>query len=293
MNTYTWAIVIGVIAGFIVRIRLLRTDYRQYPTYLHGQIIHLSLGFIAAGLGAVAVPALLEKNYTAITFLVLAAQQFREVRNMERETLSKLDRMELVERGSSYIEGIAMVFEGRNYLVILSALLVSLTVVMTAWFWGVFVGLLAVVISGILRSGKYLEQIADISLAPLRMEGPHLYVDDIYLMNVGLKENRERILERGVGVIVTPKDRNCALTLTNIGQRQAIVYDVSSILGVFRDTGEPALIPLTKLDLAEGRVGILVLPRVHDPERVVRVVKKVPVLESAVRMPTERPEQSP
>jgi hypothetical protein len=293
MNTYTWAIVIGVIAGFIVRIRLLRTDYRQYPTYLHGQIIHLSLGFIAAGLGAVAVPALLEKNYTAITFLVLAAQQFREVRNMERETLSKLDRMELVERGSSYIEGIAMVFEGRNYLVILSALLVSLTVVMTAWFWGVLVGLLAVVISGILRSGKYLEQIADVSLAPLRMEGPHLYVDDIYLMNVGLKENRERILERGVGVIVTPKDRNCALTLTNIGQRQAIVYDVSSILGVFRDTGEPALIPLTKLDLAEGRVGILVLPRVYDPERVVRVVKKVPVLESAVRMPTERPEQSP
>ncbi|MDR6224522.1 YIEGIA family protein [Desmospora profundinema] len=293
MSIYTWAIMIGVIAGFLVRIRLLRTDYRQYPTYLHGQIIHLSLGFIAAGLGAVAVPALLEKDYTAITFLVLAAQQFREVRNMERETLSKLDRMELVERGASYIEGIAMVFEGRNYLVILSAFLVSLTVVTTQWVWGgILVGFAAVSVAGILRSGKYLEQIADVSLAPLRMDGPNLYVEDIYLMNVGLKENRDRIMERGVGVVITPKNRNCALTLSNIGQRQAILYDVSSILGVFRDTGEPALVPLSKLDMDEGKVGILVLPQVRDPERVIRVVRKVPVLESAVRMPTERPEQS-
>ncbi|PTM58662.1 YIEGIA family protein [Desmospora activa] len=291
MGTYTWAIIIGVIAGLMVRIRLLRTDYRQYPTYLHGQIIHLSLGFIAAGLGAIAVPALLTKDYTAITFLVLAAQQFRDVRNMERETLSKLDEMELVQRGASYIEGIALVFEGRNYLVILSAFLVSLTVVLAHWYGGIAVGVVAIVAAGYLRSGKYLEHIADVSLAPLRMEGANLYVDNIYLMNIGLQDNRDRIMEQGVGVVATPKNRNCALTLANIGQRQAILFDVSSVLGVFRDTGEPSLVPLSKLDLDDGRLGILVLPQNRDPERVIQVIKKVPVLESAVRMPTERPEK--
>ncbi|HLQ71099.1 MAG TPA: YIEGIA domain-containing protein, partial [Bacillota bacterium] len=101
-------IVIGVCFGVIARIIMLRTDYRQYPTYPHGKIIHVSLGVIAAGLGALVIPALVNKEYTAVTFLALAAQQFRDVRKMERETLTKIDEMELVKRGSTYIEGIAM-----------------------------------------------------------------------------------------------------------------------------------------------------------------------------------------
>ncbi|EGL17186.1 hypothetical protein HMPREF9413_5466 [Paenibacillus sp. HGF7] len=115
----TVAVFVGLFFGIASRLYLLRTDYRQYPTYPHGKIIHVSLGVIAAGLGAVAVPALLDKNYTAVTFLTVAAQQFRDVRNMERQSLMQVDQMELVPRGVSYIEGIAMVFEGRNYLVIL------------------------------------------------------------------------------------------------------------------------------------------------------------------------------
>src|SRR5699024_7034777 len=111
-------IVIGLLFGIIARVVTLRTDYRQYPTYPHGKVIHVSLGIIAAGLGALVVPALMNKEYTAVTFLALAAQQFREVRKMERETLTKIDDLELVPRGTAYIEGIAMVFEGRNYLVI-------------------------------------------------------------------------------------------------------------------------------------------------------------------------------
>lgn len=50
---------------------MMKTDYRQYPTYQHGKLIHLSLGFVAAGLGAIVSPALFEENYTAVTFLVL------------------------------------------------------------------------------------------------------------------------------------------------------------------------------------------------------------------------------
>lgn len=93
---------------------MLRTDYRNYPSYPHGYIIHLSLGAIAASLAAIALPALLEEEYTAVTFLVLCAQQFRDIRNMERETLMKLEENTLVPRGLDYIEGIAKVFESRQ-----------------------------------------------------------------------------------------------------------------------------------------------------------------------------------
>lgn len=75
-HRYTIGIVIGVIFGILARLNMLRTDYRQYPTYPHGKIIHISLGVIAAGLGAVAVPALLDKTIRRLRFS-LAAQQFR------------------------------------------------------------------------------------------------------------------------------------------------------------------------------------------------------------------------
>jgi uncharacterized protein len=70
----------GVIIGTLTRYYLLRRDYRQYPSYPHGVVANLSLGFIAAVIGAVAIPALAEKEFTAVTFLALAATQFREVR---------------------------------------------------------------------------------------------------------------------------------------------------------------------------------------------------------------------
>ena len=43
MNTYTEAVILGMIAGFLARLYMLRTDYRNYPSYPHGYIIHLSL----------------------------------------------------------------------------------------------------------------------------------------------------------------------------------------------------------------------------------------------------------
>ena len=89
LDNYLLPVVIGIIFGFVARTLLLRTDFRQYPTYPTGRIIHLSFGFIAAFIGAVAIPAVLESDWTAVTFLGLAATQFREVRKMERESLRK------------------------------------------------------------------------------------------------------------------------------------------------------------------------------------------------------------
>ncbi|MFS0722669.1 YIEGIA family protein [Paenibacillus sp. 1P07SE] len=286
-NRLSVGIVIGVLFGLFARLLLLRTDYRQYPTYPHGRIIHISLGIIAAALGAVAVPALLDKDYTAITFLTLAAQQFRDVRKMERETLTKIDEMELVSRGTTYIEGIAMVFEGRNYLVIMTAFITSLFAILTDWYWGVAAGVVSMYIVHKLRSGKSLSHIASAKIAAVRLDGPDLYVGDIYMMNIGLSANRELIAQRGLGIIFDPRNANAKVTLANLGQRQAILYDMSTILGVYRDSGEPALVPLAKLDMADGRLGVFLLPQELSKDKAISVAMAVPVLESAVRMPTE------
>lgn len=286
-NHHLIGVLLGILFGLIARLLMLRTDYRQYPTYPHGRIIHISLGGIAAALGAVAVPALFNKDYTAITFLTLAAQQFRDVRKMERDTLTKIDSLELVGRGATYIEGIAMVFEGRNYLVIMTALVTSLFAILISVWVGMVAGVLALLIVLKLKSGKAISHIANVDAGKVTVDGPDLYVSDIYMMNVGLKENQDIMMERGMGFVITPFNANGKATLSNLGQRQAILYDLSTILGVYRDSGEAALVPIAKLDMKDGRLAVFVLPQELDTHKGIEVVRRVPILESAVRMPTE------
>ncbi|KIL41529.1 membrane protein [Gordoniibacillus kamchatkensis] len=286
-ESHTLGVIIGIFFGVLARIIMLQTDYHQYPSYPHGTIIHISLGVIAAGLGAVAVPALLDKNYTAVTFLGVAAQQFRDVRNMERQSLAKIDEMELVPRGATYIEGIAMVFEGRNYLVIFAAFLSASFAIVAAWYWGIAVGLVTLFISLRFKSGKHLGQIADIEPAEVRIDGPDLYVGDIYIMNVGLKSDREAIAKHGVGLMIKPKNRGARITIANPGQRQALLHDISSVLGIYKDEGEPALLPMARLNMNDGRMGVFLLPQQHDPRKAQIAAQRVPVLENAVRLPKE------
>jgi len=288
MNEYIYPILFGVVTGTLTRIYMLRTDYRQYPTYLHGKIIHIALGFIASGLGSIAVPAIMEEEFTAITFLTVAASQFREVRNMERNTLAELDQFELVPRGKTYIEGIAVAFESRNYLVIFTSLVTTLSYVIFDYIGAIIVGILALIISRILMDGGKLKDIVDIQYVKPHFDGAGLYVDNIYIMNIGIPERKEEVLKYGMGFILTPKSFNARSTIANLGQRQAILHDVSTALGVYRDSGTPALAPLAKRDLDDGRIGIFVLPQEKDIEKAIEIIGKVPLLENAIRLPTKR-----
>ncbi|MFS0863542.1 YIEGIA family protein [Fredinandcohnia sp. 179-A 10B2 NHS] len=290
MNEYTYPILFGVIFGVIVRLYMLRTDYRQYPTYLHGKIIHVALGFIAAGLGTVAVPAIMEQDFTAITFLTIAASQFREVRNMERNTLTELDSYELVPRGKTYIEGIAIAFESRNYLVILTSFFSTFSYLALNMWAGIAAGIISLLISKKLMAGSRLKDIVDIEFIKPRFDGPGLYVDNIYIMNIGLPARQKEVLNYGMGFVLKPKNFNSRSTIANLGQRQAILHDVSNALGVYRDSGTPALVPLAKRDLDDGRVGVFVLPQEKDVEKAIEIIGQVPTLENAIRMPTERKE---
>ncbi|KAB2333698.1 YIEGIA family protein [Bacillus mesophilum] len=288
MSEYTYPILFGLIIGTATRMYMLRTDYRQYPTYLHGKIIHVALGFIAAGLGTVAIPSIMEEDFTAITFLTLAASQFREVRNMERNTLTELDSYEMVPRGKTYIEGIAIAFESRNYLVIFTSLVSTLVYLLINVWAALIAAIICVLIAKVLMSGGRLKDIVEIEYIEPRFDGPGLYVDNIYIMNIGLPQRQEEVLRYGMGFILKPKNFNSRSTIANLGQRQAILHDVSTALGVYRDSGTPALVPLAKRDLDDGRVGVFVLPQEKDIKRAIKIIGAVPTLENAIRMPSER-----
>ncbi|WP_338451783.1 YIEGIA family protein [Niallia oryzisoli] len=288
MNEYTYPIILGMTVGTLTRLYMLRTDYRQYPTYLHGKIIHIALGFIAAGLGTVAVPSIMEEDFTAITFLTLAASQFRDVRNMERNTLTELDSYEMVPRGKTYIEGIAIAFESRNYLVIFTSLFSTLGYLVFNIWVGLIIALISLLIAKKLMAGSKIKDIVDITYVEPRFDGPGLYVDNIYIMNIGLPARQEEVLRYGMGFILKPKNFNSRSTIANLGQRQAILHDVSTAMGVYRDSGTPALVPLAKRDLDDGRVAVFVLPQEKDIQRAIDVIGAVPTLENAIRMPNER-----
>ena len=206
MNEYTFPILFGVVAGTLARIYMFRTDYRQYPTYPHGMIIHLALGFIAASLGALVVPSIMEEEFTAVTFLTLAASQFREVRNMERKTLTEMDSLELVPRGASYIEGIAVTFEGRNYLVIFISFVSSFAYLAINIWAGFVAAFLSFLVAKKYMTGSKLGKIAMIEQSTVTFDGAGLYVDNIYIMNIGIPDRQKEILTHGLGFVIRPKN---------------------------------------------------------------------------------------
>ncbi|WP_226657399.1 YIEGIA family protein [Pseudalkalibacillus hwajinpoensis] len=287
MNEYTIPILFGVIAGTLARIYMFRTDYRQYPTYPHGMIIHLALGFIAASLGALVVPSIMEQEFTAVTFLTLAASQFREVRNMERKTLTEMDSLELVPRGASYIEGIAVTFEGRNYLVIFISFVTSFAYLALNVWAGLIAAFLAFLVAKKYMTGSKLGKIANIEQKEVRFDGAGLYVDNIYIMNIGIPARQKEILQHGLGFTISPKNFDARMTIGNLGQRQAILHDLAISMGVYRDSGTPALVPLIKRDLDDGRIGVFILPQNKNVDLAMKVISQVPTLENAIRMPTE------
>ena len=275
------AFVVGLAAGVIARYLMLRIDYRQYPGYPHGYVSHITHGFLAAGLGAIAWPALISKELSAFTFLALAATQFRDIRRMEREALGLQEQTELVKRGVDYIEGIAKVFEARNYLVMFIAAVSSVI----AHQWGLLPGVIAPAAAYLatvhLARGSQIGQIARVKPAKVSFDGPLLKVGNIGLMNIGLEADRKVVLEHGLGAVLQPVTPDARRTLADAGQRQAILHDVATVLGLRKDVDTVAFTPLARRDLETGEVGFVVVVEEPDFEVLAEVVRAVPLLESA------------
>lgn len=296
MEEYSAIIIVSIIMGLFARIYMIKIDHRQYPSYPQGLVSHLTLGLIAAALGSVAVPALIEKEYSAVTFLALAAQQFRDVRNMERQSLDNIEPTELVPRGMAYIEDIAKAFEARNYMVIVTALISSLTMYSLGNFGvprifliasGVVMGIISATILKVLLRRPLIMDIAQVIPGKIEFQGPLLTVNGVVIMNIGLKESRRIYEEKGVAVEIIPFDGNANATLSNMGQRQAIQHNSAIQLGIRKDIDEPDFTPLARRNAENGNLVMALIPMEADVNLLIEAVKRTPILETSKRKPLE------
>ena len=286
---------IGIIIGLITRIIMLNLDQKQYPTQPNILISQLVLAFVASALGALLVPALIERSYTSITFLSLAGEQFRQVRENRRDTLTEIEEKELVKRGNAFIEEIAKTYEVRNYMCIISSFFtVGTYYLVTSEFnmnqnislW-VSTGagiLLAFILKRIIRR-DCIGDIADVKIVGISFVNESiLKVGDLSgITNVGLKKDRDRILKHGVGIEIIPKNKSYinASIIQDPGQRQAIVYNLYSRLGLYRQKNEPVFTPLPRRNPKNESIVIAYLPIEKNEQAVIQVVKSSPIVSSA------------
>lgn len=277
-------ICISTLMGTLARYLTLKVDYRQYPSHPNGVLIHMVIAFIAAGIGAVAVPAIKSNNYTAITFLAIAIQHFRDVRKTERESLKDLENTEFTPRGEAYIDGIAKTFEARNYFSLLVSLCTATTM---AIIQGIGVNNLIIqvavgVISGSLfytflnrfSKGKTIGDIAAITPGQIEVRGSELYVDGIFVSNtLGTDNARKLVSSQGMALVIEPNEPHYRVTLDNFGQRKAILFEATRSVGVKR-------YHYTRKDYESGKTIIVLVPLIPDAQKLINVVRNTPLLES-------------
>lgn len=286
---------VGLAIGLASRLIMLNLDQKQYPTQPNTLVSQLVLAFVASSLGALLVPALIERSYTSITFLSLAAQQFRQVRENRRNTLQNLEDSQLVKRGNSFIEEVARTYEVRNYMcVVTSFITVGLYYLMEAEFKfdkdlnliiSSLVGIILALMLRKLLKRKDIGSVADVKIVDITFVNEVIMqIGDLKgITNVGLKSDRERFLSKGVGIEIIPKDNNYAnaAIIYDPGQRQAIAYNLYSRLGVYREGNEPAFVPLPRRNPENESIMLAFIPMERDLGKVVEAVKSCPILSSS------------
>jgi hypothetical protein len=271
-SPYVYASVAGIAVGMAVRgMSLLVDRRRQFPTHPHGEIVHLFLGFVAATLGALSVPAILTGNYTAGVFLGLGTSQFHTVRGLESSALHQYDRGDAVPRGPVYAEGIALAFEARNFLILAVALV---TCGLSLWL-GPRLGAPIGAVAGAWATLRFRPQpIGDLCDVGLVAEGAEPFSDDPAAGAAVLRYRGRG--PRADAMLRTP------------AQRQAILHDLHAALGAeLRDGQGHQRLPEARYG-PQGDLYVRLWPLVKDPGRIVRVARAIPILE-AIAAPLRNP----
>lgn len=286
---------IGLIIGIISRLIMLNLDERQYPTQPNILTSQIVLAFVASSLGALLIPALINRSYTSITFLSLAAEQFRQVRTIRRNELQNLEATQLVPRGNSFIEEIARTYEIRNYMCIVTSFItVSSFYVLSSetkigdnsvMAISTVSGLAVALILRKMLTRQSIGDIAEVSIVDISfVEETLLKVGNLKgITNIGLKKDRDRYLNEGIGIEIRPRNNSYtnAGILSYPGQRQVICYNLYSRLGVFREDNEPAFTPIPRRDPNSQALYIAFIPMERDERKVIEAVKSCPILDSA------------
>ncbi|WP_250672728.1 YIEGIA domain-containing protein [Paraclostridium ghonii] len=282
---------VAIVLGVISRLIVLRIINKQQPTLPQDYIEQLILSFIASSLGAIALPALLDKEFAALTFLAVGIQQFQEVASEEEITLTNLESDELVKKGKTYVSDIAKSYEVRNYLSIFSSLAASIAFITTFNTFGVnFImctisSIIAAAIVGYIfkkiLSNKSLEDIVDVEVVPIEFDGPLLKVGGVVLTNIGLESSKQKYLEKGIGLKVIPKDMVSAGIIGDPAQQQVMLHNVYIHMGIDRDVDEPEFVPIARTNPKDKSVNFGYIPLVEDKDLTVEAIKSTPILDSS------------
>lgn len=275
-------ILCGIGMGTIARMITLKVDTRQNPSFPTGTFINMVLGFIASALGAVAIPALLAKDFVAVTFLTVAVQQFREIRNLEKESLTSLEHTEFAKRGEAYIDGISKTYEARNYISFVTSFVTVM--ILKIFYTGIWIvdiliaaaaGLIVIYLLQSFTKGKRIGDICTVSEGIITIEQSELYVDDMFVTNLlGTDRSRELFEKEGVAFVIKPNNEKFRVTLDNSGQRQAMLYEAVRSYGVKR-------YKFIRRNFDTGCLLIAFVPLIRNLDGISDVIKSTPVLENS------------
>ena len=282
---------VAVLLGTLCRLLVLRISDRQYPTRPQDYIEQIIMAGLTSALGGIALPALMDKEFSALTFLAVGIQQFQGLSKQEKITLNNIDEDELVPKGVTYIEEIASTYEVRSYVSLFAALCSSIGYILVAKRFGenilictAVAAILALIVGLIFRRilrRNSINDIADIKEAKLYFDGPIMKVNDVVITNIGLKQTREKFLKGGIALEVVPKDEKDFGVINDLGQRDEIIHNIFIHTGIDRDIDEHDIVSTSKVDLKTKSVLIVFMPILNDMNLIKQVAGSTPILEAA------------
>ncbi|RDY24926.1 hypothetical protein CHF27_001625 [Romboutsia maritimum] len=285
------AFLVATFVGIVCRGFVLRVTDKQYPTRPQDFLEQIIISGLSASLGAIALPALVDKEFSALTFFAVAIQQFQGLAKQERITLENIDNGEIVPKGSAYVEEIATTYESRSYISLFSALGASIAYIYLNKKFNVrFLGCtISALIAGALIGlmfRRYLRRdsigdVAQVIPAKINFEGPILKVNDTIITNIGLKDSRDKYINSGIAIEIIPNTMADFGIINDLGQRDAIIHSIFIHMGIDKDVDEKDIIATSRTNLEKNTVVIPYIPIVKDIDTMIQVVKSTPVLETS------------
>ena len=281
--------IVALFIGVLCRGLVLRVTDKQYPSRPQDYLEQIIISGLSASLGAIAFPALIDKEFSALTFFAVAIQQFQGLSKEEKITIENIDNQEVVPKGAAYIEEIASTYESRSYISLFSALVASVIYIYFARAYKltflpctILAAIGGAIVGLVFR--KYLRRdsigdIADVVEAKISFEGPILKVNDVFINNIGLEDTRSKYLKDGIPIEIIPKDLKAYGIISDLGQRQAMLHNLFIHFGINKDIDEKDLLATSKINLEKNTVVIPYLPLVKDMDELIKVIKSTPILE--------------
>lgn len=285
------AFIVAMLVGIICRGLVLRVTDKQYPSRPQDYLEQIIISGLSASLGAIALPALMDKEFSALTFFAVAIQQFQGLAKQERITIENIDKTELVPKGSAYVEEISSTYEARSYISLFSALAASVTyIILSKRYDAGF--LVCAIASGIAGSivgflfRRYLRRdsigdIADVVPASINFDGADLLVNGVHISNIGLEDTQKRYIKDGLAVEIIPRDLGKFGVVNDLGQRNAILHNIYIHLGIDKDLDEKDILAISRTDLEKQTVVLPFIPILKDMDEMIRVIKSTPIIETS------------